>query len=171
MTRSQSTIDKEELLIVARNCACSAARKLSRSLTREYDRAMKSSGLKSTQFIILVAVSLGEKAQIGTLAQRLGLERSPGTSHFLSVTDSSRQQKGAMGERELFPSPQEAAPQCARHCRCGERLRKACLMCLMCRRLSNNQMRPVAVWLNGNKRPRVVSDYLAFEFRFQMKPK
>ena len=41
----------------------------------------------------------------------------------------------------------------------------------MCRRLSNNQMRPVAVWLNGNKWPRVVSDYLAFEFRFQMKPK
>jgi DNA-binding MarR family transcriptional regulator len=76
MTRSQSTIDKEELLNVARNCACSAARKLSRSLTREYDRAMKSSGLKSTQFIILVAVSLGENAQIGTLAQHLGLERT-----------------------------------------------------------------------------------------------
>jgi DNA-binding MarR family transcriptional regulator len=76
MTRSQNTIDKEELLNVARNCACKAARKLSRALTREYDRAMKSSGLKSTQFTILVAVLWGEKAQIGTLAQRLGLERT-----------------------------------------------------------------------------------------------
>lgn len=76
MARTPKSVDTEELLNVARNCACNTARRLSRALTREYDRALKPSGLKSTQFMVLVGALLGRKTRVGTLAEHLGLERT-----------------------------------------------------------------------------------------------
>ena len=69
-------------------------------------------------------------------------------------------------ERGLFLSPQKAAGTC----RCRGRLKKACLTCLMCLRLSNDQLRirPVVGRAEPEHRSRPMArDY----FDFQMKPK
>ena len=72
----EQDLDAAVLRGVATSCAHNAARKLSRGLTRAYDQAMKASGLKATQFSILVAILVVGKVRIGSLATRLGLERT-----------------------------------------------------------------------------------------------
>ncbi len=62
---------------IALNCACFNLRKAARALTRSYSEVLKPTGLKGTQFSILVAVSLGDGAlPIARLAEMLGLERT-----------------------------------------------------------------------------------------------
>lgn len=61
----------------ARSCACLQARKLSRQITRDYDAALRESGLKITQFTMLAAVVIsGESLSLTELAGRLGMDRS-----------------------------------------------------------------------------------------------
>ena len=61
----------------ARNCACLKARKLARQVTRDYDAALRDSGLKITQFTMLAAVVVaGNSVSLTELAERLGMDRS-----------------------------------------------------------------------------------------------
>lgn len=57
-------------------CACIRVRRAARSLTDLYDGALKSSGLKITQFSVLRTVGRMEPVNISTLAQEMALERS-----------------------------------------------------------------------------------------------
>jgi DNA-binding MarR family transcriptional regulator len=59
-----------------RHCACSAARRRSRELTRFYERAMRGSGLRASQFTLLATLIQTGPTPATRLADFLGLERT-----------------------------------------------------------------------------------------------
>jgi DNA-binding MarR family transcriptional regulator len=60
----------------ARQCACSAARRRSRELTRFYERSMRGSGLRASQFTLLATLVQTGPMPATRLADFLGLERT-----------------------------------------------------------------------------------------------
>lgn len=66
------TIDFAE----TRQCACSAARRRSRELTRFYERSMRGSGLRASQFTLLATLVQTGPMPATRLADFLGLERT-----------------------------------------------------------------------------------------------
>ncbi len=65
-----------DLLRATRECACLAARKHARLLTREFDRKLRPHGLRSTQFSVLAALVQTGPILLGDLADLLGLDRT-----------------------------------------------------------------------------------------------
>jgi DNA-binding MarR family transcriptional regulator len=66
------TIEQE---IIA-NCACNKVRMAARAVTRAYDFALRSVGLRATQFAVLVAVEREGAMSITALAAVLGMDRT-----------------------------------------------------------------------------------------------
>ncbi len=67
---------EQERLAKARECVCFNLRKTARAITQVYDRALKPSGLRATQFSILVVVSNCRSLTISRLAQQLVMDRT-----------------------------------------------------------------------------------------------
>jgi DNA-binding MarR family transcriptional regulator len=65
-----------------RQCACSAARRKSRELTRFYERAMRGSGLRAAQFTLLATLIQTGPTPTTRLADFLGLDRTTLTSNL-----------------------------------------------------------------------------------------
>jgi DNA-binding MarR family transcriptional regulator len=65
-----------ELLPATRDCACLAARRHARLLTRHFDEHLRPHGLRSTQFSVLAALAQTGPIALGDLAELLGLERT-----------------------------------------------------------------------------------------------
>ena len=61
---------------VLENCACGKVRMAARALTRRYDEALRPTGLRATQFALLVAISVNGAQSIASLAKELGMDRS-----------------------------------------------------------------------------------------------
>lgn len=61
---------------VAGQCACEMTRAVSRTITRRYDEALKSTGLRTTQFTILTVIALSKDETLTDLAHTLSTERS-----------------------------------------------------------------------------------------------
>ncbi len=61
---------------MASRCLCFRARRTARLITRDYDAALASTGLKATQLTLLCAVELRADLGMGELAEVLGLEQS-----------------------------------------------------------------------------------------------
>jgi DNA-binding MarR family transcriptional regulator len=61
---------------VAGTCACFNLRKAARAVTQVYDAALAESGLKATQFTVLLAASLAEGAPLSRLADILVMDRT-----------------------------------------------------------------------------------------------
>src|SRR5918994_5013719 len=61
---------------VARACACANLRKAARAVTQLFDAALAPSGLKSTQFTLLVTSRLSGEATINGLAERMAMDRT-----------------------------------------------------------------------------------------------
>jgi DNA-binding MarR family transcriptional regulator len=61
---------------IARNCVALHIRMTARAVTRAYDEAMRPSGLKITQFVLLSALSTGAWRSVTELAERFALERT-----------------------------------------------------------------------------------------------
>ena len=59
-----------------RQCACSAARRKSRELTRFYERAMRGTGLRAAQFTLLATLIQTGQTPTTRLADFLGLDRT-----------------------------------------------------------------------------------------------
>lgn len=57
-------------------CLCLAARRAARTITREFDQALRPHGLRSTQFTLLAALQLAGPQSIGDLAELLSTERT-----------------------------------------------------------------------------------------------
>jgi DNA-binding MarR family transcriptional regulator len=70
----------------AKTCLCCKSRMAARALTRTYDRTLRSTGLRITQFTILVAASVAGGVPLSRLADILGLERTT-LSRNLSVLE------------------------------------------------------------------------------------
>ena len=67
----------EEVDFVAcRQCVCAAARRTSRALTRAFEKAMRGSGLRGTQFSLLAMLVQTGPMPTSRLADFLGLERT-----------------------------------------------------------------------------------------------
>jgi DNA-binding MarR family transcriptional regulator len=69
----------------ATTCACQKVRMAARAVTRAYDRALRPSGLRSTQFTILVAASVAGGIPLHRLADILGLERTTLTRNLAAI--------------------------------------------------------------------------------------
>ena len=68
-------ITKKELSACA-DCACFNIRKASRVVTQHYDEMMSPTGLRGTQFSILVVASIFGKITISVLADKLVMDRT-----------------------------------------------------------------------------------------------
>lgn len=75
-TPDAGDIPAPDLDTVARECACRRARMAARKVTRSYDEALRPTGLKATQFTLLVAVAQGSASSITRLADFLAMERT-----------------------------------------------------------------------------------------------
>ena len=67
---------RSELQQVAANCACRRLRGAARAVTRIYDEALRPTGLRVTQYTLLVAAQLRGGARISELAETLALDRT-----------------------------------------------------------------------------------------------
>jgi DNA-binding MarR family transcriptional regulator len=61
---------------VAAGCACRNLRRTTRAVTQLYEQTLRPSGLRITQFTLLVAVGLSEPVPITRLADALSLDRT-----------------------------------------------------------------------------------------------
>lgn len=69
-------ISNEMLDQVAGECICRRARMVARTITRVFDDALRPSGLRITQFTLLVAIGKGAPDSISLLAEWLAMERT-----------------------------------------------------------------------------------------------
>ena len=68
-------IDKRDLMPCG-DCLCFNVRKASRLVTQVYDEVMSDTGLRGTQFTILVVLALNEHITISRLAEALVMDRT-----------------------------------------------------------------------------------------------
>lgn len=84
-------MDEQELLAqcaeVAEQCACFNLRRAARAVTHSYDAVLRSSGLRITQFTVLVGVSLIREAPLNVLADLLGLDRTTLTRNLTALEE------------------------------------------------------------------------------------
>src|SRR5258708_8692018 len=69
-------LDTTALKEFAEACACSHIRKAARVITQFYDTFLQPSGLRMTQYTVLVVVVLSEQETVMHLAETLALDRS-----------------------------------------------------------------------------------------------
>jgi DNA-binding MarR family transcriptional regulator len=78
---------RAELTEVAAGCACRHVRRTARAVTELYDRTLRPSGLRITQFTLLVAVAVSEPVPISRLADALTLDRTTLARDLRPLTD------------------------------------------------------------------------------------
>jgi DNA-binding MarR family transcriptional regulator len=81
------TLGRSELAEVADGCACKNLRRSARAVTRLYDETLRPSGLRITQFTLLIAVAIGEPVPITRLADALSLDRTTLGRDLKPLTD------------------------------------------------------------------------------------
>src|SRR5258708_23831169 len=58
------------------NCNCFAVRKAARRVTQAYDTALAPSGIRATQFMLLMALNRSEGVSVNELAELMGMDRT-----------------------------------------------------------------------------------------------
>jgi DNA-binding MarR family transcriptional regulator len=76
MQEDISQCSKTLLTQIAKTCTCSYTRRAARSLTQYYDSMLQPSGLRSTQFCVLVVLALRGPVPVTQLADALGMDRT-----------------------------------------------------------------------------------------------
>jgi DNA-binding MarR family transcriptional regulator len=76
MEKKTSLIAKPVLEEIAQDCLCLQVRKTSRMVTQWYDACLQPSGLRSTQFNLLVAIAVAQVVPLTRLADVLVLDRT-----------------------------------------------------------------------------------------------
>jgi DNA-binding MarR family transcriptional regulator len=71
-----TNVEGSKLREVARACACANLRKAARAVTQLFDAALAPSGLKATQFTLLVTSRLAGEQTINQLAERMVMDRT-----------------------------------------------------------------------------------------------
>src|SRR5271169_913226 len=69
-------VSEEVDFVACRRCVCTAARRQSRELTRAFERAMRGSGVRGTQFTLLATLVQTGAIPTTRLADFQGLERT-----------------------------------------------------------------------------------------------
>ena len=92
--------DSKTLAEAARVCACFNFRKASRAVTQLFDAALQPGGLRSTQFVILVAVGAESRVRLPDLARALNVDRSTLTRSLQPLLRGGLLRlSGAVGDR------------------------------------------------------------------------
>jgi DNA-binding MarR family transcriptional regulator len=76
MEQETQELDTTILWQLAATCACTHVRKAARVITQLYDTLLEPSGLRITQFIVLVTIALFEQDTVMQLAEKLAMDRS-----------------------------------------------------------------------------------------------
>lgn len=76
MQAQESQSKQDKLVEVAAVCTCFNLRKASRAVTQIFDEILHPSGLRTTQFNLLVSISMVNSANITDLAQGLVMDRT-----------------------------------------------------------------------------------------------
>lgn len=71
-----ATVDKTHCLDIGMTCACFNLRRASRMVTQIFDDYLRPTGLKTTQFSLLVAAFIQRKQVLSKLAKLLGMDRT-----------------------------------------------------------------------------------------------
>lgn len=100
-------------LFATTRCLCLAARRAARTITREFDQALRPHGLRATQFTLLAALHLAGPKTIGELAELLSADRTT-----LTRTLAIAEQRGWVG---LRADPADARSRLAAITRKGSR--------------------------------------------------
>ena len=69
-------------------CACFAIRRAARVITQHYDRALRPSGLRATQFTLLTMLGVGGPLPLSRVADRLGMERTTLSRNLTPLIDA-----------------------------------------------------------------------------------
>lgn len=76
MENKTSHMEKSALAEIAQECLCLQVRKTARKVTQWYDECLQPGGLRSTQFNLLVAITLAQPVPLTRLAEILVLDRT-----------------------------------------------------------------------------------------------
>ena len=76
MTDTVTLPDKALCAEARSTCACFNLRKASRAVTKLFDEALQTTGLRSTQFVTLLSVRLHQPVSLPALAKELVIDRS-----------------------------------------------------------------------------------------------
>ncbi len=91
MEKEIHQLDMVALKELAATCTCTHLRKAARMITQFYDTFLQASGLRMTQFIVLVVVALSEQETVMQVAEKLAMDRSA-----LAHTLKSMQEQGLL---------------------------------------------------------------------------
>jgi DNA-binding MarR family transcriptional regulator len=75
-TLIMESYEPDPAFLACRGCVCAALRRASRAVTRHYERAFRGSGLRGTQFTLLVVLTQTGPLPVSGLARHTGLERT-----------------------------------------------------------------------------------------------
>jgi DNA-binding MarR family transcriptional regulator len=92
---------RAELAEVAAGCACRNLRRTARAVTQLYDETLRPSGLRITQFTMLVAIGLSEPVPITRLADALDLDRTTLARDLKPLTEHGLVQIAAGEDRRM----------------------------------------------------------------------
>src|SRR4051812_27697968 len=92
---------RQRCLTVASECTAHGGRKAARALSRIYDEALTPTGLRGTQFDILVALSLAREAPLAKVADELGLDRTTLTRNLGPLERDGLVESVAAGDRRV----------------------------------------------------------------------
>jgi DNA-binding MarR family transcriptional regulator len=87
MEKETHQLDTAALRELAEACTCTHIRKAARVVTQFYDTFLQPSGLRMTQFIVLVVVALSEQETVMRLAEKLAMDRSALARSLKSLQD------------------------------------------------------------------------------------
>ena len=76
MNEHMHQLNEAQLAEIEETCACLNVRKAARAVTQLYDEVLQPTGLRSTQFNLLVAVALAGEAPVTRLAEALVMDRT-----------------------------------------------------------------------------------------------
>jgi DNA-binding MarR family transcriptional regulator len=83
------------------SCSCFAVRRAARAITQHYDRLLRPTGLRATQFGLLVVLELEGPLPLSRAAARLGMERTTLTRNLRPLVASGLVREGEDDDRRV----------------------------------------------------------------------
>src|SRR5262249_6501788 len=74
MTTESALPQRSQLMHMAATCACLNVRRAARAITQLYDEALAPSGVRITQFRLLIAIAVSGSAMLTDLARAVGMD-------------------------------------------------------------------------------------------------
>lgn len=83
------------------SCSCFAARRAARTITQHFERQMKPSGLRVSQFTVLTMLTLAGPQPLSRLADQMALERTTLTRNLRPLLERGLVSESATGDRRI----------------------------------------------------------------------